>query len=264
MDFSFINSLMEIFSQNKLFKFTFIGFKTLAFAILIFKVLEIFIKDSEGADPKLGNILSILGYGCVIMSSDWIIIEIENAFTIVDTTIKMTPSNLYEELSTLVDDRYKLMFKEAEDPFDYMGVWFSGLPAIISLIFTYAIGGLCKLADMSITASYLIQRVFIIELLKLLFPLAIALSTYSGTQKLFHTWILRYIGVFILGIAYIGIIHISSLVQIVLLNEFGSDLGGFSEGSTFAGGILITMVVVFIVKVKLFAMVTNYVMGMFQ
>ena len=107
------------------------------------------------------------------------------------------------------------------------------------------------------------QRVFILQLLKFLFPLAIALSTYSGTQKLFHSWILRYIGIFILGIAYIGIINGTSLLQRALLNQFGAD-NSFGDGMSFSAGILITMIVTFTIKVKLFSSITSYVMGMFQ
>lgn len=264
MDFAFINELSNMVSSNNIFKFTFTGAKVLAFAILIFKVLETFTKDFEGSEPKIGNLTSILGYGLVIMSSDWIITSIENVFASVQVVMTGTSSDLYVDLNSLVRERYTEMFQDAEDELDMVGIVFSSIPTIVSLIITYLIGGLCKLADMSITASYLIQRLFILKLLKILFPLALALSTYSGTQKLFHTWILRYIGVFVLGIAYIGIIGITSMVQSTLLAQFGSDIGMFTDGTSFAVGILVTMIVVFTVKIKLFSVATSYVMGMFQ
>lgn len=263
MDFDFINTLSNQLASSNIFKFTFTGAKVLAFAILIFKVLETFTNNIGEKEIKIGGLTSILGYGFVIMSSDWIITSIENIFAQVDVVMNNSSSILYLDLNRLVIKKIDDMFNGAEDVLDYIGVFMESFMIIISLIVAWIIGGLCKLADMSITASYLIQRLFILKLLKILFPLALALSTYSGTQKLFHTWILRYIGVFILGIAYIGIIGLTTQVQIALSAQFGSDFM-ILDGASFAVGILITMIVTFTVKVKLFAMVTNYVMGMFQ
>lgn len=263
MDFEFINNLSNQLASNNIFKFTFTGAKVLAFAILIFKVLETFTKDFEGSEPKIGNLTSILGYGLVIMSSDWIITSIENVFASVQVVMTNTSSDLYLELDDLIGHRYEVMFGESDSTLYSVNILVSNIPVIVSLVVSSVIGGLCKLADLSLTAAYLIQRLFILKLLKILFPLALALSTYSGTQKLFHTWILRYIGVFVLGIAYIGIIGMTSMVQSALLAQFGTgEL--YSDGMAFAVGILITIIVTFTVKVKLFAMATNYVMGMFQ
>lgn len=120
------------------------------------------------------------------------------------------------------------------------------------------------------TASYLVQRVIIMKLLVLLFPLAVALSTYSGTAKLFHTWILRYIGMFILGIAYIGIVRGTEIMQGILISQFDTGGGSYGiigntiDGGVFGIGILVAMIATFTIKMKLFASVTSYVMGMFQ
>lgn len=263
MDFDFINELSKLIANNNIFKFTFTGAKVLAFAILIFKVLETFTNNIGEKEIKIGSLASILGYGCVIMSSDWIITSIENVFAQVDVAMNNTSSILYLDLNRIVIVKLEAIFKNIKDPFDFIAVLFESFLIIVSLIIAWIIGGLCKLADMSITASYLIQRLFILKLLKILFPLALALSTYSGTQKLFHTWILRYIGVFVLGIAYIGIIGLTTQIQIALSQQFGSDYM-IADGTSFAVGILVTMIVTFTVKVKLFSMVTNYVMGMFQ
>ena len=55
----------------------------------------------------------------------------------------------------------------------------------------------------------------------------------------------------------------TSLLQQSLLNQFGAD-NSFNDGMAFSAGILITMIVTFTIKVKLFSSVTSYVMGMFQ
>lgn len=165
----------------------------------------------------------------------------------------------------MVEEKRAELFKGAKAWYEYLGVFLRNLGSLLILGLTFLLGGLCKIADLSITASYLVQRIFILQLLKFLFPLAVALSTYSGTQKLFHTWILRYIGIFILGIAYIGIIRISSMVQGALVRQFDVNTGVSEvDGGFFAGGLLIAMIVTFTIKIKLFSTATSYVMGMFQ
>ena len=96
-----------------------------------------------------------------------------------------------------------------------------------------------------------------------------AIIQVNITNKLLNTWILRYIGVFILGIAYIGIINIMALVQSTIVAQFDVNTGvgtvGTSiDGGIFSIGILVAMVVTFTIKVKLFSSVTSYVSGMFQ
>lgn len=270
MDFTFINELSKTIESTNIFKYTFTGSKVLAIGLLSFRILEIFVKDFDNKEPKIGNLISIFGYGLLIMSSDWIITSIDDIFSSVNVSISKTESNLFNQLNNMVITKFNKIFEGAEDWLDYIGAVFSSLLVIVMLIFTWIIGALCKLADLSMTAGYLIQRIFILKLLQFLFPLAVALSTYSGTAKLFHTWILRYIGIFILGIAYIGIIHITNLIPNLVVNQF--DIGGGNygamgntiDGGIFGIGILVAMVVTFTVKMKLFSSVTSYIMGMFQ
>ena len=262
---------MKLLESNNIFKYTFTGAKVLALGLLLFKILEAFTKDFEGQEPKMGNILSILGYGLVIMSSDWIIVSIENVFAGVDTAMQTTSSDSFNQLNAEIKKKMDFIFFGADAWYDYIAIFFANIYILIIYIISLVLGALLKIADLSITASYLVVRLFIVKLLQFLFPLAVALSTYSGTQKLFHTWILRYIGVFILGVAYIGIINITGLIQTTILQQFessGVQGGGVSQvaydSGLFGIGILVAMVVTFTIKVKLFASVTSYISGMFQ
>lgn len=266
MDFSFINELIRMLEGNNIYQFSFTGAKILALGLLALKVLDMFVKENlDNQELKIGNLASILGYGLVIMSSDWIITTIENAFAGVDVAMQNTSSDLFSEMGEMVEEKRAELFKGAKAWYEYLGVFLRNLGSLLVLGVTFLLGALCKIADLSITASYLVQRIFILQLLKFLFPLAVALSTYSGTQKLFHTWILRYIGIFILGIAYIGIIRISSMVQGALVRQFDVNTGVSEvDGGFFAGGLLIAMIVTFTIKIKLFSTATSYVMGMFQ
>ncbi len=270
MDFAFINELTKQLSSSNIFLYSFSGAKILAFALLMFRILEAFSKDFDSKDPKVGSIMSLFGYGLIVMSSDWIMLSIENVFASVDTTMNATSSDLFQNLNDQVSTKMDNIFIGCEDVFDYMGAFFANVIIIVTLLITWLIGGLCKLADMSITASYLIQRIFILKLLQFLFPLAIAFSTYSGTSKLFSGWILRYCGIFILGIGYIGIINITELLQATIIAQFDTGGGNYGmmgntiDGTVFSTGILVAMIVTFTVKIKLFGVVTSYITGMFQ
>ena len=261
---------MKLLESNNIFKYTFTGAKVLALGLLLFRVLEAFTKDFEGQEPKMGNILSILGYGLVIMSSDWIIVSIESIFSGVDTAMQTTTVDTFSQLNSDIRTKMDFIFEGSEYWYEYIAVFFANIYIVVIYIISLVLGACLKIADLSITASYLVVRIFIVKLLQFLFPLAVALSTYSGTQKLFHTWILRYIGVFILGVAYIGIINISAMLQTTILQQFESSgvQGGASQtlydSGLFGIGILVAMVVTFTIKVKLFSSVTSYVSGMFQ
>lgn len=256
MDFSFINELSQALNSNNIFHFTFTGGKVLALGLLLFRILESYMKDFDDLKPRLGNTLSLIGYGMIIMSSDWIINGIEHVFAGVDVQMGNTSSDLYTEMEELLSENFTEMFSECTVWYDYIGVFFSSLLIFFTNGIYMLISTVLKLADLSITAGYLLQRIFILKLLQFLFPLAVALSTYTGTAKLFHTWILRYIGIFIVGIAYIGIIHFVSLVQSSIMHQFS----GYGQ----ALGMLCCIAVVFTTKVKLFSVVTSYVHGMFS
>lgn len=264
MDFEFIQTFIKSLETTNIYKFTFVGVKVLAMGLLSIKMLEAFARGSiDGMEIKLGEIYTIAGYGLIIMSSDWIITEIENVFASVNTEMNKTSSDLYSELNGMILESSQNMFANANSVKDKLVVLIENRFVIIGMVFGWIISAVFKIADLSITAGYLIQRVFILQLLKFLFPLTIALSTFSGTQKLFYSWILRYIGVFILGIAYIGIIEGSHLLQTALYSEFKSDRD-ILNGVEIGGGIIITIIVVFTAKVKAFSTITSYVMGYFQ
>lgn len=270
MDFTFINELSKAVATTNIFMYAFTGGKVLALGLLVFRILEAFTKDFDSKEPKIGNLMSIMGYGLVIMSSDWIMMTIDNIFSSVDVAMSNTSSDLFTQLNDLVNKKLKQIFETSEDWWDYIGAICSNFLTVMGLAFSWIIGACFKLADLSITAGYLIQRLFILKFLQFLFPLTIALSTYTGTAKLFSSWILRYIGVFILGVAYIGIIKITNLLLPLIVKQFdiGSEhygvIGDTVNGGIFGIGILTAIVVSFTVKVKLFAMVTNYVSNMFQ
>ncbi|MDV4099078.1 hypothetical protein CMT22_17790 [Elizabethkingia anophelis] len=263
MDFDFINTLINSLQSQNIFKYAFTGTKVLAMAFLLFRFLETYIKNFETESPQIGGILTVLGSGLMIMSGGWIIDFIENLFAGIDTSMHSTSSDLYTQLMENIWLKYSQIFEGCDAWYDYIGTAVGAILDIIFIFLALIIAVFGKVADLSITAGYLVQRVFILQLLKFLFPLMLAFGTFSKMENMLYSWIKRYIGIFILGIAYIGIINFMSLIQGSLLSQFGKIDDGFFDQS-YGSGVLITIVVTITIKIKLLHSVTSYVMSMFS
>ena len=267
MDFTFIEELRRLLEQENVFGWNFLlsGCKAMALALLLFKLLNTYISDFDTETPKVGNIFNLIGYACIIMSCDWIIGFIELCFSKIDTMVATTPSNLYARMNTIIGEQMESYNN------DDIGFFDMTIDLILSAVFCVifnVVSFIFYVADMAMTCSYLLTRVFLIQLLKLLFPLVIALSTLDITKDLFGRWIKKYIGQLILGLAYIAIINFTNVVQELLVAQFLSDSGGnFASigymSPTFVG-CLITTVVVFTAKFKMFSMVTSYITNFFS
>lgn len=264
MDFNFVNDLVNQLTSTNIFTYTFVGGKVLACAFMLFKLINIFLKSHDNSEIKLGEIFSLFGYALLIMSSDWIIGSIENVFAGVDVTLGNTSSDVYKDLADQVNENIGLMFSECEDTLDFIIVFSRFFVQLFVMGLILIMGSLFKLADMSITASFLVQRVFIIQLLKFLFPLVIAFSTLDQTQNLLFSWVKRYIGMFVLAIAYIGIINFMKLVQSSLYKQFPLEMTLDSITSFSEIGAMITIIVCFVIKIRLLKGVTSYVMTYFS
>ena len=269
MDFTFIEHLRLYLENSDVFGWKFImgGCKALALALLLFKILEVFVSSTLHTDeqaPRVASLFNIFGYAFFIMSSDWIVGAIESMFSMIDSNMYGTPSNLYVELAMAIEQHNddlldKIGFLDMLSmPIDTILTLFYG--ALLSFLIT-----LLKIADLAMTAGYLIARLFLLQLMKLLFPLVIALSTLDITKDLLGKWIKRYIGLFLLGLAYIGIINFCSALQDALLLQFKTYESGELMGmGHFIYGACITVVVVFTFKVKMFGTATSYINSLFS
>ncbi|UTG66821.1 type IV secretion system protein (plasmid) [Elizabethkingia anophelis] len=266
MDFEFINTLINSLKSQNIFNYAFTGTKVLAMAFLLFRFLETYIKNFETESPQIGGVLTVLGSGLMIMSGGWIIDSIENIFAGVDAKMHGTSSDLYTDLMNNIWMKFEELFEGCDAWYDYISAVAGSLISIIFLVIGALLAILAKIADLSITAGYLVQRIFILQLLKFLFPLMLAFGTFTKMENMLYSWIKRYIGMFILGIAYIGIINFTSLIQSAVSSQFsGTDFGTGSSGIVdFGFGILVTIIITITIKIKLLHSVTSYVMSMFS
>lgn len=266
MNFEFIEHLRGVLESGQVFgwKFLMTGCKSLALALLLFKVIETYIKQVDVDGAKFGNIFSIFGYAFFIMSCDWIIGTIERTFGFIDSKMYGTPSNLYSDLLIAIENHSEEAYQDVGF-LDMMSMPIDLIVAAFYSVFLTILVTLCKVADLAMTAGYLLSRLFLIELMKLLFPFIIALSTLDMTKDLLGKWIKRYIGLFLLGLAYIGIINFCSVLQDSLLIQFAKDDEGNLMGmGHYIYGACITVIVVFTFKVKMFATATSYLSNFFS
>lgn len=268
MNYDFINELRILLQTNNIFMFLITGGKTLALVLLIVKFVDGIIGQIGEENPKLNSLPKFIAMAFFIVSSDWIVDLIEGAFSMVDFQMSNTSSDLYTDLNTAMEEQWNSTMEGCITWYDYLGAALSSILFVITFIVAQLLMVLCKIADLSITTGYLLVRIFLIQFMKMVFPIIIALSTLDITKDLLGRWIKKYIGLFVLGIAYIGIIHFSSLMQSSLINQFrvsnGDGLFTGVELNAFTFGMIVTIIVVFTVKVKLFQLVTSYVSSLFS
>lgn len=263
MDFEFINSLRQALESYKIFAYSLNSIKVLALAFIVAKIIILIIKKSATEHLDYMELWKLLGYIVLVGSGDYIINGFEEAMTTIDNHIGVKESNLYDELMYKAQQKFDNTIGELS----LWGIMNSAGDLIVGFllyVIVLILAMLLKLAELSITASYLLQRIFIIELLKFLLPVAIVVSLWEKWENMLISWLKRYFGMIILGIAYIGIINFTQLVQDKIIEQYDSAIYFNGNYTSWATGALIAVVVVFGIKVKLFAVVTSYINGYFS
>ena len=266
MNFDFIEQLRLLLESSNIFKFTIIGAKSCALSLLLFKIIQTWFSNFEPDKTRLGDFFNLFGYAFMIMSSDWIISTIEVTFAGIDVAMGSTESDLYSKLNDELLVQLENVFGSDDLAwYDFISLIVGNLIFFVGYIIALLLMGLCKIADLSMTAGYLLSRLFLIELMKFIFPIVIALSTLDQTKDLLGRWIKKYIGLFVLGIAYIGIIHFCALVQNALQTQFTvNDSDALFQLNAYTYGMIVTIIVVFTIKVKLFSLVTSNITNFFS
>lgn len=254
MDFDFIQQLMVLLKSNNIFGFVITGSKTLALILLMFKFLDNIIRSIGDDNQKLNNLPTFIAYAFFIVTSDWIPNLIEETFVSIDVAMSTTSNNVYLTLDNTLLEQWDLMMEGCEDWMDYIGVILSSITFFVFYLIAVLLSAVIKIADMSMTVGYLLTRLFLIELMKVIFPIVIAYSTLDITKDLLGRWIKWYTGLMLLGLAFLGIINFCNLLANALQQQFNiSDT--YSGGvplNAYTFGLIITIVVTFMVKVKLF------------
>lgn len=127
MDYSWLTGLNDMVSSAKLFAVTITGAKALAMVWILIKVIKNFIETAENSEvPKIGGIMTIIGYGLIIVSSDWVINVIESMFSGIDvqlTAPQIMPDNAVKQYLSKIEEGVAEM-----NVFDKMSFYISLLP----------------------------------------------------------------------------------------------------------------------------------------
>ncbi|NJM78998.1 MAG: hypothetical protein HC854_04040 [Flavobacterium sp.] len=266
MDFDFIQELLVLLQTNNIFKMVITGSKTLAIVLLIFRFLDTTIRNMGEDNHKYLSLPTFVAYAFFIVTSDWIPNIIEDSFVSLDTAMAWTNNDIYTQLNDSLVEQWDSVMDGCEDWMDYIGVIASSITFVIFYIIAVLLASICSVADLSLTASYLLIRIFLIQLMKVIFPIIIAYSTLDITKDLLGKWIKRYTGLMLLGLAYLGIVNFTYLVQDALQKQFvlSNDFDTGTQLNHYAFGLIITIIVVFTVKVKLFRESTSFISNLFS
>ena len=265
MDYSWITELTNMANSTNIFTATILGAKSLAISILGFQIFSTFLTTSEGAEPpKLGGLINLAGFALIIAGSDWIVTAIESAFSGVDLKLSSPSADPVDGIK-----KYMLALEQGVDEmdiFDKIGFYVSNLPLYVCLglmTFTYDI---LKVLDLAVVGMYLIQRVFLIQLFRVIFPFAIAFSTFKGSDMLFR-WIKIYTGLFFLGIAYAGVIKFSNMMFNFIQGKVGINYNAINYDTGMDLVFMYTigaLLISFLIKLSLLSIVTKEVRGFFS
>jgi hypothetical protein len=218
MDYDFINQVVSRLNSNPVFTTVITGAKAMALSLLLLKILNTYMTTLEEHDgvPKMGSILQLVGFGFFIVGSDWIIDLIEQVFS--GFSFSISSENPFDESYKKAKEYYSHVTKKPEggDVFTDIKFFASYIPNAIMAGIVVIISLVLMLLDFAVTAVYLLQRLFLLQLFKFLFPFAIALSTTKGFEDMLPRWVKIYIGLFVLGIAYTAIYQFCGIIQDVV------------------------------------------------
>ena len=266
IDYNWISEVQRSVESSNIFGAGILGGKALAMAFLLFKIIGNFLQTAENEEkPPIGGLINIIGFGLIIVGSDFIITTIESLFSGIEVDVAtMNRANTISPAKQQLD----FIAEQTKDlgTFETIDFYLSILDILIGLILTYFVSLVLNFVDIAVTSMYLLQRVFLIQLFRFIFPLAIAFSTLDKMSDMFYRWIKIYIGLFILGIAYIGIVKFSVIIYDTLYNkiEVSSTTQLNVEMATIMFADIGILLIVFCVKIGLMGFATKEVRSYFN
>ena len=272
LGYDFINQVADSINTNPIFTTVITGAKAMALSLLLLKILNTYITTLEEHDgvPKIGRILQLVGFGFFIVGSDWIINIIEQVFSGFSFAL---PDSVKGEFPKGAEEYLKKVQTPPEnsDILPDIKFYLALIPNSLLGIIIVILEILLYILDVGVTAIYFLQRLFLLQLFKFLFPFAIALSTTKGFEDMLPRWVKIYIGLFVLGIAYLAIYNFSGIVYKFLQSaiEDSFSIGGDKPNHIPSAINMIfstcgALLICFLLKLGLMGAVTKEVRGFFN
>ncbi len=257
LDFSFIKMLSEqIRGGLTFYEYTINGLRALAVLFIIVKIIEIVAKFSVSEKDDWSRLFPLVGYIILLCVYPNIMKIAEDGLQKLDELMyKPEHKDLYKSAIDMIWDK----IKEEGENMDLFSL-FDVVGGFIYMLFVAIVASFLQVGDYSITASYLLQRVFIIEFLRFVLPLVVVLSLTDKFKNAFVMWIKRFIGMFLLGLSYIAVIKFIIKAHEIFVTVNNITVTGDPTSVTdFGYWSLLGVCFIFTLKVKLLAMVTSYV-----
>ena len=153
------------------------------------------------------------------------------------------------------------------DVFDKMSFYISLLPLYLTAGLMTFFQELLRILDMGVVGMYLVQRVFLLQLFKVIFPFAIAFSTIKNDPDMLLRWVKIYIGLFFLGVAYTAILKFTDTIFTFVQERIGLTINQINYDTDLRllfGYSIGALLISFMVKFSLFAIVTREVRNFFN
>jgi len=268
MDFDFINEVRLQLENTNIFSYSIRGAKMCALLLLFFSILERWGKNTFNQSSSVNDLLTMLGFMFLIMSSDYMFNTVEAVFSSIDNTMSTSPSNSYTDLMMRINEDYDRLLDGATAWYEIIAIMGANFLFFIGYGLAAVLMGLCKIAEMAMICGFLLTRVFFLEIMKFLFPIAVALSTLKQTSGLIGKWLKLYIGLSLLGIIYIGILKLCDITQTALYNSFSleddSFFNAFLNMNSSVWVSLIVIIIIFTLKASLFNKSTSFITNFFS
>ena len=88
IDYNWILDVQKNINASSLFGAGIVGAKSLAMAFLLFKIMGHFLSTAENSEkPPIGGLINIIGFGLIIVGSDFIITKIESMYSNIDIDV---------------------------------------------------------------------------------------------------------------------------------------------------------------------------------
>lgn len=266
LDYSWIADLQNALQSNNIFSATITGAKSFALAMLMFQTLKTFINSTSNnyEAPVIGNMMQVIGIGLVVVSSDWIITLVDNLFagvSVYGNQQGIPQLDYAKSYLQNLDDQGAML-----TGIDKVAFYFSIIKNYLSAVIIQFVYMILQVIDFAITSMYLLQRLFMVKLFIFIFPIALALSTTPGYNDMLPRWVKIYIGLFILGIAYNGVMAFSFVVYDTIAPNFTPTIGidATSSIDEIALGQIGALLVTFAIKISLMGFVTKEVRSYFS
>jgi hypothetical protein len=205
-----ILSAYNSFFSNKVISNTLLGFKVLAILLFVLSIYSGMVDkvaskwNMESGTLSLpyspSKLLISLIFVLLIASYDQLLILLDNVFLNLDNVFKSSIDlgiNFQEET---IEEEVSNGWKQA---LVSMGNFFSNLVSSGgSSIFMNLLHGLAKGIDAMIFGVFIIERFFMLGLLKIIGPFAISISIFKAGNEQFMKWLKLYIATYVLIIPF--------------------------------------------------------------